>query len=105
MDALMRNVVESSFDGILTIREDGKIETANDAALRIFGYRRDVFEDCTIEDLLPELARHDGDMVDKTIEAITNAARTGEIGDGKIFVYGIDSVVRIRTGETDVDAL
>ncbi|HSM20510.1 MAG TPA: P-II family nitrogen regulator [Hyphomicrobiales bacterium] len=45
------------------------------------------------------------DMVDKTVEAITNAARTGEIGDGKIFVFGIDSAVRIRTGETDADAL
>jgi len=45
------------------------------------------------------------DMVDKAVEAITNAARTGQIGDGKIFVYGIDQAVRIRTGETDNDAL
>ena len=42
---------------------------------------------------------------DKVIEAITTAAKTGQIGDGKIFVYGIDSAVRIRTGETDADAL
>ena len=38
-------------------------------------------------------------LVDQVIEAITAAARTGQIGDGKIFVYGIDSAVRIRTGE------
>ncbi len=45
------------------------------------------------------------DLVEETIETITKAARTGEIGDGKIFVLGIDSVVRIRTGETDIAAL
>ena len=45
------------------------------------------------------------DQVDKVIEAITSAARTGEIGDGKIFVFGIDHAVRIRTGETDDTAL
>jgi len=45
------------------------------------------------------------DMVDKAVEAITAAAKTGQIGDGKIFVFGIDQAVRIRTGETDTDAL
>ncbi len=45
------------------------------------------------------------DMVDKAVDAISAAAKTGQIGDGKIFVYGIDQAVRIRTGETDVDAL
>jgi nitrogen regulatory protein P-II 2 len=45
------------------------------------------------------------DMVSKVIEAITGAAKTGQIGDGKIFVFGIDSAVRIRTGETDASAL
>ncbi len=45
------------------------------------------------------------DQVEKTVEAITAAAKTGQIGDGKIFVYAIDSAVRIRTGETDGDAL
>ncbi len=44
-------------------------------------------------------------MVDKTIEAIAGAAKTGQIGDGKIFVYTIDQAVRIRTGEADGDAL
>jgi nitrogen regulatory protein P-II 2 len=45
------------------------------------------------------------DEVDKTIEAITAAAKTGQIGDGKVFVLGLDSAVRIRTGETDAAAL
>jgi len=45
------------------------------------------------------------DQVDKVVHAITAAAKTGQIGDGKIFVYGIDQAVRIRTGETDVEAL
>ena len=45
------------------------------------------------------------DQVDKTIDTITAAAKTGQIGDGKIFVYDIDHAVRIRTGETDAAAL
>jgi nitrogen regulatory protein P-II 2 len=45
------------------------------------------------------------DRVDKVVEAITAAAKTGQIGDGKIFVVPIEQAVRIRTGETDTDAL
>jgi nitrogen regulatory protein P-II 2 len=45
------------------------------------------------------------DVADKVVEAIVAAARTGQIGDGKIFVYSLDSAVRIRTGEKDMDAL
>ena len=45
------------------------------------------------------------DQVDKVIEAITAAAKTGQIGDGKIFVLTLDHAVRIRTGETDHAAL
>ena len=45
------------------------------------------------------------DQVAKVVEAITASAKTGQIGDGKIFVFPIDHAVRIRTGETDVDAL
>jgi len=44
-------------------------------------------------------------LVDKTIEAITGAAKTGQIGDGKIFVINLDHAVRIRTGEADDAAL
>ena len=47
----------------------------------------------------------DSDRVEQVIEAISSAAKTGQIGDGKIFVYSIEHAVRIRTGETDNDAL
>jgi nitrogen regulatory protein P-II 2 len=47
----------------------------------------------------------DEDQVDKVVQAITAAAKTGQIGDGKIFVTPIDHAVRIRTGETDSAAL
>lgn len=45
------------------------------------------------------------ERVERVVDAITTAARTGEIGDSKIFVTTLDHVVRIRTGETDSDAL
>lgn len=45
------------------------------------------------------------DMVDKIVETIVNTVRTGKIGDGKIFVLPVEKVCRIRTGETDNDAL
>lgn len=45
------------------------------------------------------------DQVDKVVSAIIGAAKTGQIGDGKIFVLGLDYAVRIRTGETDAAAL
>lgn len=45
------------------------------------------------------------DLVDQAIEAISSAAQTGKIGDGKIFVYSLDQVIRLRTGETGNDAL
>ena len=47
----------------------------------------------------------DSSLASRCVEAITAAARTGQIGDGKIFVFSIERAVRIRTGETDVDAL
>ncbi|HET8706993.1 MAG TPA: P-II family nitrogen regulator [Pseudomonadales bacterium] len=45
------------------------------------------------------------DRVDAVIEAITKAANTGKIGDGKIFVTNLEQVIRIRTGETGADAV
>ena len=44
-------------------------------------------------------------LVDRVTEAIMRAANSGKIGDGKIFVYDLEQVIRIRTGETDADAL
>ena len=46
-----------------------------------------------------------GDLVDQVIEAIIKSAKTGKVGDGKIFVTDIERVIRIRTGETDDSAL
>jgi nitrogen regulatory protein P-II 2 len=46
-----------------------------------------------------------GDRIDQVMEALASAARTGQIGDGKIFVTPLESALRIRTGETDADAL
>ena len=45
------------------------------------------------------------ELVDRCIEAVTEAARTGKIGDGKIFVLPLQQVLRVRTGEIDADAL
>lgn len=47
----------------------------------------------------------ESDMADQAVDAIAAAAKTGQIGDGKIFVHNIEKAVRIRTGETDSDAL
>ena len=44
-------------------------------------------------------------VVEQTIEAITKAANTGKIGDGKVFVSALEQVIRIRTGETGEDAI
>jgi nitrogen regulatory protein P-II 2 len=61
-----------------------------------------------VVDFLPkaklEIAVDDG-MVEKVIEAISKSAQTGKIGDGKIFVSNLEQAIRIRTGETGVDAL
>jgi len=61
-----------------------------------------------VVDFLPKVkieAAVSDDIVDQAIEAVERAARTGKIGDGKIFVTPIDHALRIRTGETDSDAL
>jgi nitrogen regulatory protein P-II 1 len=47
----------------------------------------------------------DDDEADRVVEAIVAAARTGKIGDGKVWVQTVDTIVRVRTGERDADAL
>jgi len=54
---------------------------------------------------LDEVREALSDIGDRALEAIEAAARTGKIGDGKIFVFPIEQVIRIRTGETGADAL
>ena len=61
-----------------------------------------------VVDFLPKVkveAAVDDAIVDRVIEAVEKAANTGKIGDGKIFVFDLLQVVRIRTGETGADAL
>jgi len=61
-----------------------------------------------VVDFLPKIkleAAVNDSVLEQAIEAIEGAARTGKIGDGKIFVYDLEQVVRIRTGETGEDAL
>ena len=61
-----------------------------------------------VVDFLPKVkieAAVKTDMLERVLEAIEKAANTGKIGDGKIFVFDLEKVVRIRTGETDAAAL
>ncbi len=61
-----------------------------------------------VVDFLPKVkveAAVRSDMLDQVIEAIEKSARTGKIGDGKIFVHSLEQIIRIRTGEAGVDAL
>jgi len=61
-----------------------------------------------VVDFLPKVkieAAVDDELVDQVIEAISNSANTGKIGDGKIFVVNLEQAIRIRTGETGSDAL
>jgi len=61
-----------------------------------------------VVDFLPKIRMEmivSEDMVDKTVETVVEAARTGKIGDGKIFVSDIEKIIRIRTGEEDNEAI
>lgn len=61
-----------------------------------------------VVDFLPKVKLEvaiSADLLDQAIEAITEAAKTDKIGDGKIFVFDLEQVIRIRTGETGEDAL
>jgi nitrogen regulatory protein P-II 2 len=61
-----------------------------------------------VVDFLPKVkieAAVPDELVERTVESIVKAARTGKIGDGKIFVYPLEQAVRIRTGEVDAEAL
>ena len=61
-----------------------------------------------VVDFLPKIKVEvavDDDQVERVVEAISQSARTGKIGDGKIFVSNLEQVIRIRTGELDRDAL
>jgi nitrogen regulatory protein P-II 1 len=61
-----------------------------------------------VVDFLPKIKMEiivDADQVDQVVETVVKAARTGKIGDGKIFVLPVEQIVRVRTGETDREAI
>ena len=62
-------------------------------------YEVDFLPKIKIEVVLPE------ELVERAIEAIKDAAKTGKVGDGKIFVMNVEEVIRIRTGESGIDAV
>lgn len=62
-------------------------------------YEVDFLPKIKIEVVLPE------ELVERAIEAIKNTAKTGKVGDGKIFVMNVEEVIRIRTGESGIDAV
>jgi len=61
-----------------------------------------------VVDFLPKVKLEvavESSMLDRVVETISEAAKTGKVGDGKLFVYNIEQVIRIRTGEKDADAI
>jgi nitrogen regulatory protein P-II 1 len=62
-------------------------------------YQIDFLPKIKIEVIVPDR------MADKVVDTILNAAKTGQVGDGKIFIYPVEDVVRVRTGESGEDAL
>ncbi len=100
LDAVREALAGAGIDGMTVTevkgygRQKGHTEIYRGAE-----YQVDFLPKLRIEVAVPD------EVSDKAIEAISEAARTGEIGDGKIFVVPIDHAVRIRTGENDSDAL
>ena len=70
-----------------------------EAIIKPFKLDDDFLPKVKLELVLPD------DMVERAIETIVETARSGKIGDGKIFVYPVEQVIRIRTGETDHAAI
>jgi nitrogen regulatory protein P-II 2 len=100
LDAVLEAVTEAGASGLTVTevrgygRQKGKTEV----------YRGAEYEVKLLPKVRLEIAV-DADMADAVIEAITRAANTGKIGDGKIFVMDLETAIRIRTGERDVAAI
>jgi nitrogen regulatory protein P-II 2 len=100
LDAVRESLAGAGIDGMTVTevkgygRQKGHTEIYRGAE-----YQVDFLPKLRIEVAVPD------EVADKAIEIIAESARTGEIGDGKIFVVPIDHAVRIRTGENDSDAL
>ena len=100
LDAVLEAVTEAGASGLTVTevrgygRQKGKTEV----------YRGAEYEVKLLPKVKLEIAAPD-DIVPSVIDAVQRTANTGKIGDGKIFVYDLDKVLRIRTGELDGDAL
>ncbi len=97
-DTLMRNVVENSFDGIMTIRGDGGIEMANDAAIQAFGYSRHELLSSHVGRLLPELVAADADLGSMFQLGHGHREATGLKKDGTTFPMEL-AISDMRVGE------
>lgn len=100
LDAVLEAVTEAGASGLTVTevrgygRQRGKTEVYRGAE-----YEVKLLPKVKLEIAVPS------DIADRVVEAVAKTANTGKIGDGKVFVYDLGSVVRIRTGELDGDAL
>lgn len=100
LDAVLDAVTEAGASGVTVTevrgygRQKGKTEVYRGAE-----YEVKLLPKVKLEIAVPS------DVVDRVVESISRSANTGKIGDGKVFVYDLEQVVRIRTGETGKDAL
>nr|WP_321444412.1 P-II family nitrogen regulator [uncultured Cohaesibacter sp.] len=100
LDEVKEALQEVGLQGITVIEAKGFGRQKGHTELyRGAEYVVDFLPKVKVEVILPE------DQIDDAIEAIQKAAQTGRIGDGKIFISSVEQVIRIRTGETGVDAI
>jgi nitrogen regulatory protein P-II 1 len=100
LDEVKEALQEIGLQGITVIEAKGFGRQKGHTELyRGAEYVVDFLPKVKIEIVLPD------ELVEKAVEAIRNAARTGRIGDGKIFITNIEDAIRIRTGETGLDAV
>jgi len=100
LDEVKEALQEIGLQGITVIEAKGFGRQKGHTELyRGAEYVVDFLPKVKVEVVLPD------DMLDKAVEAIQNAAKTGRIGDGKIFISTIEEAIRIRTGETGAEAI
>jgi nitrogen regulatory protein P-II 2 len=100
LDAVREALAEVGVQGmtVTEVRGFGR-QTGHTELYRGAEYTVDLLPKIKLEVALPD------DMTEKACDAILKAAKTGQIGDGKIFVYDLDQTVRIRTGESGAEAI
>jgi len=98
-----RQIFRKAYENRYTWRDDFKGYQGR----CIFSINNDIYKGDFVlgKDFKPDIQNIEDEKVNSVIDAIAEAAKTGEIGDGKIFITSIDSVVRIRTGDKDEEAL